>query len=129
LALAEHRGMSGREVIDALVLGIDVACRLGNLVYPEHYDRGWHITGTTGMLGAAAGCARLLKLDAQQTQMALGIAAAQPIGPRGGRRCSPPRASRRARARWKHHAAGRKSCRPRRPGTKQPTNWASASRS
>jgi 2-methylcitrate dehydratase PrpD len=62
------------------VLGIDVACRLGNLVYPEHYDRGWHITGTTGMLGAAAGCARLLKLDAQQTQMALGIAASQPIG-------------------------------------------------
>src|SRR4029079_8569363 len=57
-----------------------VACRLGNLVYPEHYDRGWHITGTTGMLGAAAGCARLLKLDAQKTQMALGIAASQPIG-------------------------------------------------
>src|SRR6185295_19756049 len=55
-------------------------CRLGNLVYPEHYDRGWHITGTTGMLGAAAGCARLLKLDAQRTQMALGIAASQPIG-------------------------------------------------
>ncbi|HVE54625.1 MAG TPA: MmgE/PrpD family protein, partial [Ramlibacter sp.] len=80
LALAEHRGMSGREVVDALVLGIDVACRLGNLVYPEHYDRGWHITGTTGMFGAAAGCARLLKLDAQQTQMALGIAASQPIG-------------------------------------------------
>jgi 2-methylcitrate dehydratase PrpD len=80
LALAEHKGMSGREVIDALVLGIDVSCRLGNLVYPEHYDRGWHITGTTGMLGAAAGCARLLKLDAQQTQMALGIAASQPIG-------------------------------------------------
>ena len=72
--------MSGREVTDALVLGIDVACRLGNLVYPEHYDRGWHITGTTGMLGAAAGCARLLKLDAHKTQMALGIAASQPIG-------------------------------------------------
>lgn len=80
LALAEHKGLGGREVVDALVLGIDVACRLGNLVYPEHYDRGWHITGTTGMLGAAAGCARLLKLDADRTQMALGIAASQPIG-------------------------------------------------
>ncbi len=80
LALAEHRGMSGRALIDALVLGIDVSCRLGNVVYPDHYDRGWHITGTTGMLGAAAGCARLLKLDAGQTQMALGIAASQPIG-------------------------------------------------
>jgi 2-methylcitrate dehydratase PrpD len=80
LALAEVQGSSGREVIDALVLGIDVACRVGNMIYPQHYDRGWHITGTTGMLGAAAGCARLLKLDARGVQMALGIAASQPIG-------------------------------------------------
>ncbi len=80
LALAELNGASGRQVIDALVLGIDVACRMGNTIYPEHYDRGWHITGTTGMLGAAAACARLLKLDTQQTAMALGIAASQPIG-------------------------------------------------
>jgi 2-methylcitrate dehydratase PrpD len=82
LALAEHHGSSGRDVIDALVLGIDVSCRVGNMMYPEHYDRGWHITGSTGMLGAAAGCARLLKLDVQQTQMALGIAASQPVGMR-----------------------------------------------
>ena len=80
MALAEHLGSSGRELIDALVLGIDVSCRVGNCVYPEHYDRGWHITGTTGMLGAAAACSRLLKLDTHATQMALGIAASQPIG-------------------------------------------------
>jgi 2-methylcitrate dehydratase PrpD len=80
LALAEQRGASGRDVIDALVLGIDVACRIGNTMYPDHYDRGWHITGSTGMLGAAAGCARLLGLNEQQTAMALGIAASQPIG-------------------------------------------------
>jgi 2-methylcitrate dehydratase PrpD len=66
--------------VDALVLGVDVACRLGNVMYPEHYDRGWHITGSTGTLGAAAGCARLLGLDADRTQMALGIAASQPVG-------------------------------------------------
>jgi 2-methylcitrate dehydratase PrpD len=82
LALAEHLGSSGRQLIDALVLGIDVACRVGNTVYPEHYDRGWHITGTTGMLGAAAACARLLGLDAGRTTMALGIAASQPVGVR-----------------------------------------------
>src|SRR6059058_5638392 len=82
LALAEHMGASGRDVIDALVLGIDVACRVGNTMYPDHYDRGWHITGSTGMLGAAAGCARLLKLGEQQTAMALGIAASQPVGMR-----------------------------------------------
>jgi len=80
VALAEHTGASGRSLVDALVLGIDVSCRLGNLVYPEHYDRGWHITGSTGMLGAAAGCARLLGLDVQRTQMAIGIAASQPVG-------------------------------------------------
>ena len=90
LALAEHIGnrpeetlrVSGRSLIDALVLGIDVSCRVGNAMYPEHYDRGWHITGSTGTLGAAAGCARLLGLNTQQTAMALGIAASQPIGMR-----------------------------------------------
>ncbi|MFZ3322584.1 MAG: MmgE/PrpD family protein [Usitatibacter sp.] len=82
LALAEVRGSSGRELVDALVLGIDVACRIGNCMYPEHYDRGWHITGSTGTLGAAAGCARLMKLDEGKTMMALGIAASQPIGMR-----------------------------------------------
>ena len=82
LALAEHNGGSGRAVIDALVLGIDVSCRIGNMMYPEHYDRGWHITGSTGSIGGAAGCARLLGLSTAQTQMALGIAASQPVGMR-----------------------------------------------
>ena len=82
LALAEHQGSSGRALIDALVLGIDVSCRIGNAMYPDHYDRGWHITGSTGTVGAAAACARLLGLNVDQTQMTLGIAASQPIGMR-----------------------------------------------
>jgi 2-methylcitrate dehydratase PrpD len=82
LALAEHTGASGRALLDALVIGIDVSCRVGNAMYPDHYDRGWHITGSTGTLGAAAACARLLGLNAQQTAMALGIAASQPVGMR-----------------------------------------------
>ncbi len=90
LALAEGLGgglqgtqpISGRQLIDALVIGIDVSCRVGNAMYPDHYDRGWHITGSTGTLGAAAACARLLGLDVQRTAMALGIAASQPIGMR-----------------------------------------------
>jgi len=82
LAIAEHRGASGRALLDAIVLGADVACRVGKAIYPDHYDRGWHITGTTGMLGAAAACARLLDLDAGRTAMALGIAASQPVGVR-----------------------------------------------
>ena len=80
LALCEHLNIGGRAMLDAIVLGIEVSCRVGNAIYPDHYDRGWHITGTTGMLGSAAACSRLLGLDAAHTQMALGIAASQPIG-------------------------------------------------
>ena len=80
LSLGEHLDISGRDLIDALVIGIEVSCRVGNAIYPDHYDRGWHITGSTGMLGSAAACARLLKLNPARTQMALGIAASQPIG-------------------------------------------------
>ncbi len=81
-ATAGGRVITGRDLIDALVIGIDVSCRVGNAMYPDHYDRGWHITGSTGTPGAAAGCARLLRLGVDQTQMALGIAASQPIGMR-----------------------------------------------
>jgi 2-methylcitrate dehydratase PrpD len=80
LALGEKLGISGRQLVDALVIGIEVSCRVGNAIYPNHYDRGWHITGSTGMLGSAAACSRLLGLDAERTQMALGIAASQPTG-------------------------------------------------
>ena len=82
LALAEVTGASGRALLDALVLGVDVECRIGNMMYPDHYDRGWHITGSTGVLGAAAACARLLALDERHTAWALGIAGSQPIGMR-----------------------------------------------
>ena len=83
LALAEVTGASGRQLVDAVVLGIDVACRVGNMIYPDHYDRGWHITGSTGMLGAAAASASACWVSIRRTtQMALGIAASQPIGVR-----------------------------------------------
>jgi 2-methylcitrate dehydratase PrpD len=82
LALAEHTGADGRRFVDSLVLGVDVACRVGNAIYPDHYDRGWHITGSVGMLGAAAASARVLGLDATRTALALGIAASQPTGVR-----------------------------------------------
>src|SRR3546814_9595745 len=54
LALAEIRPLSGRDLLTALIVGIEVECRIGNAVYPDHYDRGWHITGTAGVFGAAA---------------------------------------------------------------------------
>jgi 2-methylcitrate dehydratase PrpD len=80
LALAEERGLSGAAVLHAFILGVEVECRLGNAVSPGHYARGWHITATCGVFGAAAGSARLLGLTPAQTAHALGIAASQSCG-------------------------------------------------
>lgn len=80
LSLAEYRPMSGAEFVNAMVLGIEAECRVGNAVYPAHYDRGWHITGTTGVFGAAAAAGKALGLSEQQMVWALGLAAAQPVG-------------------------------------------------
>lgn len=80
LALAEELGSSGADVLVALVTGIEVACRLGAVLGPEHYGRGWHATGTVGVVGAAAACARLLGLDEQRWTHALALAATQSSG-------------------------------------------------
>ncbi len=80
LALAEHRPASGADFVTALVLGVDVECRIGNTVYPKHYDTGWHITGTAGVFGSAVAAGKLLGLTEQQMLWAIGIAAAQPVG-------------------------------------------------
>jgi 2-methylcitrate dehydratase PrpD len=80
LALAELRPMSGRDLLTAMIVGIEVECRIGNAVYPNHYDRGWHITGTAGVFGAAAAVGRAIGLDAQRMRWALGLAATQSAG-------------------------------------------------
>src|SRR5437016_2904054 len=80
LALSEHRPVSGRDFVTALVVGVDVECRIGNSVYPKHYDVGWHITGTAGVFGAAAASGKLLGLSEQQMLWAIGLAATQPVG-------------------------------------------------
>jgi 2-methylcitrate dehydratase PrpD len=80
LALSEMQPVSGKDFINALVLGVETECRIGNSVYPNHYDVGWHITGTAGVFGAAAAAGRLLGLNEQQMVWALGLAASQPVG-------------------------------------------------
>ena len=80
LAVAELRPVSGAALLEALVAGVEVACRIGNAVYPDHYDRGWHITGTAGVFGAAAAVGKLIGLDAQKLVWALGLAATQSSG-------------------------------------------------
>ena len=80
LAFAEYKPVNGKDFLNAFVLGVEVACRMGNAVYPNHYDIGWHITGTAGVFGVAAGVGKLLKLNEQQMIYALGLAASQPVG-------------------------------------------------
>ena len=80
LALAERMPVSGKDFLNALLLGVDIECRIGNNVYPDHYDRGWHITGTTGSIGAAIAAGKLLGLNELQMQWAIGIACSQPVG-------------------------------------------------
>src|SRR5438132_10347972 len=91
LALAEQRRSSGREVIAAFVAGYETACRIGMALRPGHYNLGFHATGTVGAFGAAAACARLLKLDAAATAQALGIAGTQAAGLKSqfGTMCKP----------------------------------------
>ena len=79
-ALAEHRRASGHEFMAAFVAGVEVECRVARAVLPSHYEAGWHVTGTAGIFGAAAACARLLKLDEARTVWALGLAATQSAG-------------------------------------------------
>jgi 2-methylcitrate dehydratase PrpD len=80
LALAEYQPSDGRSFLNALILGVETECRIGNAVYPDHYDRGWHITGTAGVFGAAAAAGKLLNLSEQEMIWALGLAASQPVG-------------------------------------------------
>ena len=80
LALAETRNSSGSEIIAAFVAGYETAARVGVLVAPGHYARGYHNTCTVGVVAAAAACARLLRLDVDATTRAIGIAATQASG-------------------------------------------------
>jgi 2-methylcitrate dehydratase PrpD len=78
--LAEHMPVTGAELLHAFILGVETECRIGNAVCPEHYETGWHITGTAGVFGSAAACGKLLGLDEQQMTWALGIAGTQSSG-------------------------------------------------
>ena len=79
LAFMTGRAVSGAEFLHAYILAVEVACRLANGVFGEQ-NPGWHVTGATGGVGAAAGVGRLLGLDADKMANAFGIAATQAGG-------------------------------------------------
>jgi 2-methylcitrate dehydratase PrpD len=79
-AWASAHPVSGRDFVHAFILGFEVESRIGDAVYPAHYEAGWHITSTTGVFGAAAAAGRLLGLTTDQMVWAFGLAATQAAG-------------------------------------------------
>src|ERR1700689_3734558 len=79
-AYASAHPVNGRDFMHAFIMGFEAEMRIGNAVYPAHYDVGWHITGTAGVFGAAAAIGKLLGLSQQEMIWALGLAATQAAG-------------------------------------------------
>jgi 2-methylcitrate dehydratase PrpD len=100
LAVGERQTTTGKDLLAAYVLGVEVACRVGNLLV-AHFREGadfWHITNTCGVLGAAAAAGRLLGLSEQQLVWAFAVAGTQASGVREvfGSDCKPFHAGRAA---------------------------------
>ena len=91
LAVAEDLGATGRDLLAAFVAGYETECRIGDLVAPSHYQKGFHATATVGSFGAAAGVGHLLGLEGEAMARALGIAATQAAGLKAqfGTMCKP----------------------------------------
>ncbi len=80
LAIAEARGMSGRDLMLAYHVGVEVECKVAEAIAPRHYEDGFHSTGTCGPFASAAAAAKLYGFNADQCARALGIAASEGAG-------------------------------------------------
>jgi 2-methylcitrate dehydratase PrpD len=80
LSVGEKLRISGEAVLEAFVVGYEVACKVGRGINPQLYNNGWHPTSTIGILGAAMAAAKLLGLDSSRIASALGIAASLSCG-------------------------------------------------
>ena len=80
LALGEHIGATGRDLLEAYVIGCELGLALQHTTKYNQMQKGFHSTGVIGRLASAAACAKLLKLDEKQTTTALGIAGSMASG-------------------------------------------------
>src|SRR5947209_153738 len=80
LALAQERGIGGRELVTAFVAGAEAMIRIGRATKHGNEGRGFHAPGTTGPFGAAIACGRLMGFDAERMRNALGIAGSLACG-------------------------------------------------
>jgi 2-methylcitrate dehydratase PrpD len=84
LSMGWTRNSSGPELVTAAALGMEVQLRLGLALTDAHYDAGWHITGTCGVVGAAVTAGLLAELDDAALARAIGLAVSQTVGHREG---------------------------------------------
>jgi len=80
LAIAEESDLSGRELVLAYHLGVEVETKVSEAMSPRHYQHGFHSTSTCGPLAAAAAAAKLYRLELEATLRALALAASQSGG-------------------------------------------------
>jgi 2-methylcitrate dehydratase PrpD len=76
-ALCELGRRSGKELMTAYQVAVEVECKIAEAIAPRHYNDGFHTTGTVGSLGSAAACAKLRGLNALQVAYAFGVAATE----------------------------------------------------
>ena len=80
LAVAQERGVGGRELLAAFVAGSEIMIRIGRATHHSNEGRGFHAPGTTGPFGAAVACGRLMGFDAERMRNALGVAGSLACG-------------------------------------------------
>lgn len=80
LALAEARGATGKQLVDAYIIGVEAATRIARGLNFQHYEKGWHPTATLGIFGAAVAAAALMELPEAQIAHAISISASLASG-------------------------------------------------
>jgi 2-methylcitrate dehydratase PrpD len=80
LAVGEKVAASGRAIVEAYIVGFEVAHALYRSGRYNQMLRGFHSTAVFGTMGAAAAAAKILRLPPQQIVMALGIAGSMGAG-------------------------------------------------
>ncbi len=80
LALGERLGATGRQMLEAYLIGFEVECKMAEAINPTHYQNGFHSSGTFGTFGAMISAAKLLRLNADQLGHALAMAASMSSG-------------------------------------------------
>ncbi|MBW2148020.1 MAG: MmgE/PrpD family protein [Deltaproteobacteria bacterium] len=80
LAIGEKLERSGRDVLTAFLVGIEVECKIAEAIHSDHWDRGFHTSNTCGIFGATTAAAKLMGLSVEQVRSAVGVAASMASG-------------------------------------------------